>query len=66
MKKVAGYPPFLIKCSKCNKEPGQPCKRWEGAQCACMDRVAAAIALFGKYKFEDGVYKVPDDTTGEN
>jgi hypothetical protein len=56
MRETTEYPPFQIRCSACNKEPGQPCSRWEGAPCACMARVEAAEAIFGKFRYKDGKY----------
>ncbi len=57
MRETTEYPPLLIRCSKCNKEPGQYCTSWEGAPCVCMDRSQAAEQIFGKYRYKDGVYR---------
>lgn len=52
---TAEYPPFLIGCSRCGKEPGECCSRWEGAPCACMHRVRAAERKFGRYRHKGGL-----------
>ena len=50
------YPPFLIGCEKCGKQPGECCSRWEGAPCACMDRVRASERVFGRYRCKGKLY----------
>jgi hypothetical protein len=47
---------FQIRCVKCNKEVGESCSTWEGAPAVCLDRVAAAEAIFGKHKYVNGKY----------
>ena len=60
--KTVSYPPSLIECIKCNKKPGECCTRWEGAPCACMDRVKAAEAKFGKSRYVgNGLYEVNEE-----
>lgn len=50
------YPPFLIGCEACGKEPGQHCTTWEGAPCACIARVKASERVFGRYRCKGKLY----------
>jgi len=56
MKTDSQAPEFQIRCVRCNAEVGESCTSWEGAPAVCLDRVAAAEAIFGKHKYVNGKF----------